>query len=503
MEIFQGIVLLVVFVVITLMMSKRIWPALLAMPVLAVSISLIAGILPDDIFRFVIGEGSLRLTEPMVISMFGGVLSIMMQKTGIAEGFIKKGAELSGDNPLVIAFIMFLFIILLFTTLGGLGAMIMVGAIVLPILTSVGIGKLTAAVIMLMGVNIGGMFNVGNWSLYMNSLNLSQQEVVQFILVIFGIVFTGSLVYIIIQLYHDGFNLSVKNIVTSLGSIALLAGIVFGIVYTSNNVEFSEQVTQFFTIAGQVFYYLGLGLMILLFAHAAFRAYQHRDKPVNPLHWTAVFTPVVPLILILVFGVNFLSAFILGIAYAYMITYKKDNISTLIKSLIEGSAVVLPAVILMFGIGWLLVSVLGPSDNMIADGTIQDYLLANYGTAEWPVRELMVPFVKQIIPSTGWMYVITFVVLAPLALYRGPLNVWGMGFGIASIMMAAGMPAGAILGILWSVGQLQGISDPTNLQNVWIANEMKIDVQKILYNTLPYSWIFAFLGLIAAAILYY
>jgi hypothetical protein len=78
-----------------------------------------------------------------------------------------------------------------------------------------------------------------------------------------------------------------------------------------------------------------------------------------------------------------------------------------------------------------------------------------------------------------------------------------MGFGIASVMIAAGMPAGAILGMLWSVGQLQGISDPTNLQNVWIANEMKVDVQKILFNTLPFAWVFAFLGLIAAAIMYF
>ncbi len=497
METLQGIALLVIFVVITLLMSKRIWPALLAMPILAILIALIAGIKPQDIFQYIIGEGSLRLTEPIVISMFGGVLSILMQKTGIAEGFIKKGAELSGDNPLVIAFVMFLFIILLFTTLGGLGAMIMVGAIVLPILTSVGIGRLTAAVVMLMGVNIGGMFNVGNWSLYMNSLNLSQQEVVQFILIIFSIVFTGSLIYIIIQLYHDGFNLSTGNIVKSLGMIILGAGIIFGFIYLSDNLEFSEQTQSVFELVADIFYYTSLSAMFALFIHAGIRAFIHRNRSENPLHWTAVFTPIIPLILILFFQVNFLSAFILGIVYAYMITYRRDNISTLIKSLIEGSAVVLPAVILMFGIGWLLVSVIGP-DNMD-----QDYLMENYGTTIWPVRELMVPFVEQIIPNSGWMYVITFVILAPLALYRGPLNVWGMGFGIASIMMAAGMPSGAILGILWSVGQLQGISDPTNLQNVWIANEMKIDVQKILYNTLPYSWIFAFLGLIAAAIMYF
>ncbi|MFO7873368.1 MAG: hypothetical protein R6U62_02695 [Bacteroidales bacterium] len=497
MATFQGIALLIVFILITGMMSKRIWPALLAMPVLAVMISLIAGIKPNDIFQYVIGEGSLRLAEPIIIAMFGGILSVLMQKTGIAEGFIKKGAELSGDNPLVIAFVMLLFIIMLFTSLGGLGAMIMVGSIVLPILTSAGISRLTAAVIMLMGVNIGGMFNVGNWALYMASLNLSQEEVIRFVVVIFVIVFTGTLAYIVIQLYRDGFNLSTRNVIKSVGVIVLLAAIIFGGIRLSDTVEFSDTLRNIFSITGKVIFYIFLAAILALYLHAAYRAFTFRNKASNPLHWTAIFTPIIPLILILYFRVNFMSAFILGITYAYMITYKRDNISVLIKSLIEGSSVVLPAVILMFGIGWLLISVIGPTEMP------EGYLMANYGTDIWPVRELMVPFVEGIIPKTGLMYVITFVVLAPLALYRGPLNVWGMGFGIASVMIAAGMPSGAILGILWSVGQIQGISDPTNLQNVWIANEMKVSVQKILYNTLPYSWIFAFFGLIAAAIMYF
>ncbi len=497
METFQALALLVVFILITGLMSKRIWPALLAMPVLAILISLIAGIKPTDIFQYVIGEGTFRLTEPIVISMFGGVLSVIMQKTGIAEGFIKKGAELSGDNPLVIAYVMFLFIIMLFTTLGGLGAMILVGAIVLPILTSAGIGRLTAAVIMLMGVNIGGMFNVGNWALYMTSLGLTQAEVVRFILVMFGIVFSGSLTYIIVQLYRDGFNLSFKNIGKNVGLIFGFALLAFLAIRVLGALEVGEGFKQALSTTGDVIYYLLLACMLALFANAALRAFRFRNSGKNPLHWTAIFTPIIPLFLILVFKVNFISAFILGIGYAYLVTYKRDNLSVLIKSLIEGSAIVLPAVILMFGIGWLLVSVIGPSKMP------EEQMLATYGTATWPVRDLMLPIVKNILPASGFMYVIIFTVLAPLALYRGPLNVWGMGFGIASVMIAAGMPAGAILGMLWSVGQLQGISDPTNLQNVWIANEMKVDVQKILFNTLPFAWVFAFLGLIAAAIMYF
>jgi hypothetical protein len=46
-----------------------------------------------------------------------------------------------------------------------------------------------------------------------------------------------------------------------------------------------------------------------------------------------------------------------------------------------------------------------------------------------------------------------------------------------------------------AVGQIQGISDPTNTHNVWLANEMRVDVQKILWNTIPYTWIVAFIGL--------
>jgi len=493
----QGIALLVVFIVITLMMSKRIWPAMLALPVLAILISLIAGIHLEDIFKYVIGEGTLMLTQPMVIAMLGGVLSLLMQKTGIAEGFIKKGAELAGDKPFTISVIMLIFIVLLFTSLGGLGAMIMVGSVVLPILTAVGIGALTAGVIMLMGVNIGGMFNFHNWSLYMNSLDLTKEEVQRFVSVMVVIAFLGALVYLSIQLYHDGFDLKRKKMARNFSILVIIGAGIYFLIRQLGDTAAMDVLVSIWEGVKTGLYYLILFGMIVIFAHAAFRAFKYRNKDSNPVHWSAIFTPIIPLFLILVFDLNFVAAFVLGIAYGFMITYKRDNVTTLLKSLVEGSSVVLPAVILMFGIGWILVSVRGP------EGMAESEMVAEYGTNIWPVRELLVPFVKGIIPTKGWQYVVIFTILAPLALYRGPLNIWGMGFGIASVLLAAGMHSGAILGMLWSVGQIQAISDPTNLQNVWVANEMKIEVQRILTNTLPYSWIFALLGLIVGAIMYF
>ncbi|MBE0558734.1 MAG: citrate transporter, partial [Proteobacteria bacterium] len=97
-------------------------------------------------------------------------------------------------------------------------------------------------------------------------------------------------------------------------------------------------------------------------------------------------------------------------------------------------------------------------------------------------------------------YVLVFTLLGPLALYRGPLNVWGLGYGVGGVLLATGVPAGAVMGILMSLGIIQGVSDPTNTQNVWIANEVRLDVNVILWRTLPYSWIAAALGLVIAGI---
>ncbi|MDD3807778.1 MAG: citrate transporter, partial [Candidatus Marinimicrobia bacterium] len=121
----------------------------------------------------------------------------------------------------------------------------------------------------------------------------------------------------------------------------------------------------------------------------------------------------------------------------------------------------------------------------------------------WPVLNVLKPFIMAITPKNPLQYVLIFTLAAPLALYRGPLNVWGMGYGIAAVFLASGMPAGAVMGVLLSVGQVQGISDPTNTHNVWLANEMQQNVQKVLWNTLPYTWGVAVVGLTVASLIFY
>ena len=107
-----------------------------------------------------------------------------------------------------------------------------------------------------------------------------------------------------------------------------------------------------------------------------------------------------------------------------------------IQSVFEGGAVVMPAVALMFGIGMLLVAIMGP-------GTAIDA----YPNG-WPVLLILKPLMMNIVPTNPLQYVFIFTLAAPLALYRGPLNVWGMGYGLAAVFLASGLNPGAVMGLL-------------------------------------------------------
>jgi hypothetical protein len=79
-----------------------------------------------------------------------------------------------------------------------------------------------------------------------------------------------------------------------------------------------------------------------------------------------------------------------------------------------------------------------------------------------------------------------------------------MGSGIVSLLQKALILSGsAIMGMLMSVGQIQGICDPTNTHNIWIASYLGTNTQALLRKTLPYAWTAVVLGLTLACSLGY
>lgn len=490
MQSLQIALIVLSFAGLTLLMVTRLLPALLALPLLAVCLALAGGVPLPYVLEYVIGGGPAKLSGAYVVAMFGGMLGAMLQKTKIAEHLIKWGAELSGDNPWLISVNMLILILLLFTTLGGLGAIIMVATIVLPVLISVGVGPLTTVGIFLLGISIGGTLNVGNWALYTQVMGLKTAQVRPFALIMFMLVFAFALVYITVQLWKDGHELNWTKL---LRNGLLILGLASGSVLLWH---LSGPGLQQWLMGFGAWLMVGLkglvaaALLVLLglVLQRAVGGLNTRDQ----VHWSAFLAPVLPLLLILLYQVNFVAAFVLGLLYTFVATWRKGHLNLLIQSCLEGASMVMPAVMLMFGIGMVLIAIMGPGGDLPKDIFPQG----------WPVLQLIQPLIKPLIPTTPLAYVFIFGLAAPLALYRGPLNVWGMGFGLATVFLAVGLPPTAVMGLLMSVGQVQGISDPTNTHNVWLANELRVDVQKVLWNTLPYAWGAAILGLSASAWLY-
>ena len=117
------------------------------------------------------------------------------------------------------------------------------------------------------------------------------------------------------------------------------------------------------------------------------------------------------------------------------------------------------------------------------------------------VSAILSPVISALIPSSPIMYVLVFGVLSPLAIYRGPLNMYGLGSGIAALLVASGMnPIAAMLALRMD-SNLQAVCDPTNSHNVWVSDFTKTDVNVYTTKTILWLAVSTFAGLALAAFL--
>lgn len=493
--------ILLLFLLVASLMFLRKLPAIMALPILALGIGLVevvAGHLSlDDALTVIVANGSERLIEPIIITIFGGTISVLLQKSGVAENLVKLGAELAGASPISVSLVVLAVVGILFTTITGLGAVIMIGTVVLPILASVGVRDEVAGGILLFGISLGGLLNVNNWAVYKTVLLIDPTTISSYALILFIIQIPIAVIFIVVELWRSkSLKLSSRNSLKfMLFTVALIAiALTVYFLVRKFNWIYVSKVVQIVTGI--------LGVVLILYV-AYDRISMIKNHSTNQIKWYSYLIPLVPLFLILIFHVEYIAAFLLGFLYSILVTLKPGSLQLSTRSLIEGVQSVAPVIILIIEIGMLLSSILGPSNSgpgsnlFMSSSNHLPFVFAR----EWPVLTDIRPFFQLIIPHSFWQYTLGFGILAPLALYRGPMNVWGLGYGVAGILLSTGqLTANSIMGILMAMSIVQGISDPTNTQNVWLANELRVDVNALMWKTLPYAWMTAFLGLVVAGL---
>jgi hypothetical protein len=176
------------------------------------------------------------------------------------------------------------------------------------------------------------------------------------------------------------------------------------------------------------------------------------------------------------------TALLCGIMFALLSSHSQDGSSgnRMMRALHDGVVSAAPAIVLLMGIGILLKATSLPQ-----------------------VQESFSPLVALLPIQTPLGFVMTFLLLSPLSLYRGPLNLYGMGSGIVGILSGAGLVGSGLLMVaFFAVGMLQGVCDPTNTHNVWIANYCRVPVNELTRMLFPWVLVIVLCGLIAGATMF-
>jgi hypothetical protein len=409
------ILILVVFLVFAALMYTRAMPALLAVPAMAVIMAFVAGVPAAGVGDIVV-KGASALASLYVTVILGAMLGRVTLDTGIAKSIVNFAAEFGGEQPMILALLLCGVVAVLFVSLSGLGAVIMVGSIVLPIMMTTGVPRKIAATLFLMAFALGFIFNLVNWKFYIQLFGVNQQQMYGYALV--------------------------------LAAVDLVAMVVYAAV------SFSR--TR---------------------AYATWAVRAERD-PQRGVPWYALITPILPIVLFYTLHWDPVLSFIISAVYGAVTTRPSRAVGTLVAAAIKGVEDIAPAVVLFIGIGMLFTATKEPQFVAAMRPLANAHALHN-------------PFV----------FVAIFGLLSPLSLYRGPLNPFGVGIAIFTVLLSAhALPAVVLVAAIMAVVQVQAVCDPTNTANVWIANYTGVHIDEITKRTLPYQTAVAVAGCIAVAI---
>ncbi|MEZ5338804.1 MAG: hypothetical protein R3F46_11140 [bacterium] len=500
------------------MISRRL-TATIAIPLCALSIALLAmfpllvssGPLAygNAVLTQVLQPGISLLANWVFAVILGAVIAAQLRISGAAERLVRYTAEYAGEDRFRLGLSMLLIIAVLFTTLGGLGAVILVASICLPVLFSLGIERRIAGGIFLLGLSLGGALNPTNWQGYQQiltgeqipeSLRLELTDVIRFGVVMAALFLLVSIAYLLrtLSTRQDGLrNLSgLLLVITGCGLAA------WGIASSTAATGMFLSALHYL-LSSLLLLLLGLLLLRLLLLPFSTDTQAWTGRTDN---WLAAASLLLPILLLLwsaaikavydfnsrgiavdelppaPISIDILAALTLGIIFCALstVTRRGKALNQLMQALFEGVQMAAPAVILLIGIGILLKA-----------------------TRLEAVTAVFEPVFAALPVSSPFAFILTFFLLSPLALYRGPLNLYGMGITIMGILTGAGVLHGSlIMAAFFSVGMLQGVCDPTNTHNVWIANFCKVPVNELTRLLFPWVSIIVLLGLIAGAVMF-
>jgi len=204
-----------------------------------------------------------------------------------------------------------------------------------------------------------------------------------------------------------------------------------------------------------------------------------REKRGVPLY--ALLTPVIPPLVYWLLKWDIVVCLIIGVVYAIVTTSRrvKEMPDLAQKALIDAfpDAAVVSAI-------WITASM----------------VIAMSGLPE--VKTAFGAILDPILPHSKLGYIVFFILMAPLGLYRGPTNLIGLGAVFWPVLLSTGISPQALLALWWPSRYLGQLSCPTVSWNTWTLGYLKLPGGEYPLKVLMYTWPLVTIVILLASIIY-
>lgn len=293
------IIILSFFIIVGLIITRKL-PVMLALPLAAFLIPLIAGVPIMEVLNTIISTGSYGMASTLMAVIFGVMLGQVMNKTGITSTIIRIAAELGGNKPVLISIALFICIAIIFTGAGQLGTYIMMANIALPVMMTVGVPGVVAHSTLVIGAHVGSTWSLSNWAYFESLVGVGLNECIPQVIIITVSISIVGLAFIIIQ---------------------------------------ARKVDQ---------------------ATWAAVARNAAIMPNANAPWYSLITPVLPILLVAFLKMNAIAALIIGCIYAVITTNWRKATEILVEGMYDCLTEGRSSFVMVFGIGMLVAAVRHP-----------------------------------------------------------------------------------------------------------------------------------------------
>ncbi len=352
----------------------------------------------------------------IVYIIFGSWFGQVLVESGIAPAVSHATGRFGKKRPLVTAILVVLVTALIFSSAYGVGSVIAIGVILLPVLLSVGVPRPIALTVFSLAIGA---------PMYINVVLFNQMKA-----------FFPKAVY--------GGKYLIFGICAAL--VQLLAVIIFLAIH-AHKFDASKAEANLQEVG----------------------ATADRKVEVPKIPIIAWVIPVVPVAMNIIFKWDAIPSLVLASILAMLLTGKMANYKKMMSFINDT---------IQKGI------------SNIAGLIMFLLILTMFSGAATLNAQRFEPIFKVILPHSTLAICILIGIIAPLSLFRGPLQVWGAGAATAAVLSGMHLfPDSFLLPLLYTATLFAVSTDITQSWNVWGLGYMKVQSKELLKYGIPVMWI--------------